>query len=35
MYLVIIESSVRALQGIGMGWRRIPRTGDAVVGGSS
>jgi cellulose synthase/poly-beta-1,6-N-acetylglucosamine synthase-like glycosyltransferase/peptidoglycan/xylan/chitin deacetylase (PgdA/CDA1 family) len=34
MYLVIIESSVRALQGIGMGWRRIPRTGDAVVGGS-
>jgi hypothetical protein len=35
MYLVIIEATVRALQGIGLGWRRVPRTGDAVVGARS
>jgi cellulose synthase/poly-beta-1,6-N-acetylglucosamine synthase-like glycosyltransferase/peptidoglycan/xylan/chitin deacetylase (PgdA/CDA1 family) len=32
MYLVIIESSVSALQGARSGWRYLPRTGDAVVG---
>jgi cellulose synthase/poly-beta-1,6-N-acetylglucosamine synthase-like glycosyltransferase len=32
MYLVIIESTVSALQGARAGWRHIPRTGDAVVG---
>jgi cellulose synthase/poly-beta-1,6-N-acetylglucosamine synthase-like glycosyltransferase/peptidoglycan/xylan/chitin deacetylase (PgdA/CDA1 family) len=32
MYLVIIESSVSALQGARSGWRHLPRTGDAVVG---
>lgn len=32
MYLVIIESSVSALQGIRSGWRHLPRTGDAVIG---
>jgi cellulose synthase/poly-beta-1,6-N-acetylglucosamine synthase-like glycosyltransferase/peptidoglycan/xylan/chitin deacetylase (PgdA/CDA1 family) len=32
MYLVIIESSVSALQGVRSGWRHLPRTGDAVVG---
>jgi hypothetical protein len=34
MYLVIIESSVSALQGVRSGWRHLPRTGDAVVGAS-
>jgi cellulose synthase/poly-beta-1,6-N-acetylglucosamine synthase-like glycosyltransferase/peptidoglycan/xylan/chitin deacetylase (PgdA/CDA1 family) len=32
MYLVIIESTVSALQGIRSGWRHLPRTGDAVIG---
>jgi cellulose synthase/poly-beta-1,6-N-acetylglucosamine synthase-like glycosyltransferase/peptidoglycan/xylan/chitin deacetylase (PgdA/CDA1 family) len=32
MYLVIIESTVSALQGVRSGWRHVPRTGDAVVG---
>ncbi|HEX8075598.1 MAG TPA: bifunctional polysaccharide deacetylase/glycosyltransferase family 2 protein [Thermoleophilaceae bacterium] len=32
MYLVIIESTVSALQGVRAGWRSVPRTGDAVVG---
>ena len=32
MYLVIIESTVSALQGARAGWRHLPRTGDAVVG---
>lgn len=32
MYLVIIESSVSALQGARSGWRHLPRTGDAVIG---
>jgi cellulose synthase/poly-beta-1,6-N-acetylglucosamine synthase-like glycosyltransferase len=32
MYLVIIESSVSALQGARSGWRHLPRTGDVVVG---
>jgi cellulose synthase/poly-beta-1,6-N-acetylglucosamine synthase-like glycosyltransferase/peptidoglycan/xylan/chitin deacetylase (PgdA/CDA1 family) len=32
MYLVIIESSVSALQGVRSGWRHLPRTGDVVVG---
>jgi hypothetical protein len=32
MYLVIIESSVSALQGARSGWRHVPRTGDVVVG---
>jgi hypothetical protein len=31
MYLVIIESSVSALQGAGSGWKHLPRTGDVVV----
>jgi hypothetical protein len=35
MYLVIIESSVSALQGVRSGWRHLPRTGDAVVGAQS
>jgi cellulose synthase/poly-beta-1,6-N-acetylglucosamine synthase-like glycosyltransferase/peptidoglycan/xylan/chitin deacetylase (PgdA/CDA1 family) len=32
MYLVIIESSISAIQGARSGWRHIPRTGDVVVG---
>jgi hypothetical protein len=32
MYLVIIESSVSAIQGVRSGWRHLPRTGDVVVG---
>jgi len=32
MYLVIIESTVSALQGVRAGWRHLSRTGDAVVG---
>jgi cellulose synthase/poly-beta-1,6-N-acetylglucosamine synthase-like glycosyltransferase/peptidoglycan/xylan/chitin deacetylase (PgdA/CDA1 family) len=32
MYLVIIESTVSALQGARSGWRHVPRTGDAMVG---
>jgi cellulose synthase/poly-beta-1,6-N-acetylglucosamine synthase-like glycosyltransferase len=32
MYLVIIESTVSALQGVRSGWRHLPRTGDVVVG---
>jgi cellulose synthase/poly-beta-1,6-N-acetylglucosamine synthase-like glycosyltransferase/peptidoglycan/xylan/chitin deacetylase (PgdA/CDA1 family) len=34
MYLVIIESSVSAIQGVRSGWRHVPRTGDVVVGAS-
>ena len=33
MYLVIIESTVSAVQGIRSGWKHLPRTGDVVVGG--
>lgn len=32
MYLVVIESSVSAIQGARSGWRHLPRTGDVVVG---
>jgi cellulose synthase/poly-beta-1,6-N-acetylglucosamine synthase-like glycosyltransferase len=32
MYLVIIESTVSALQGVRSGWRHLPRTGDVAVG---
>ena len=32
MYLVIIESSVSALQGVRSAWRHLPRTGEVVVG---
>jgi cellulose synthase/poly-beta-1,6-N-acetylglucosamine synthase-like glycosyltransferase len=32
MYLVIIESTVSALQGARSGWKHLPRTGDVVVG---
>ena len=32
MYLVIIESTVSALQGARSGWKHLPRTGDAMVG---
>lgn len=32
MYLVIIESTVSAIQGIRSGWRHLPRTGDVIVG---
>jgi cellulose synthase/poly-beta-1,6-N-acetylglucosamine synthase-like glycosyltransferase/peptidoglycan/xylan/chitin deacetylase (PgdA/CDA1 family) len=32
MYLVIIESSVSALQGVRSGWKHLPRTGEVVVG---
>jgi cellulose synthase/poly-beta-1,6-N-acetylglucosamine synthase-like glycosyltransferase/peptidoglycan/xylan/chitin deacetylase (PgdA/CDA1 family) len=32
MYLVIIESSVSAIQGARSGWKHVPRTGDVVVG---
>ena len=32
MYLVIIESTVSALQGVRAGWSHVPRTGDVVVG---
>jgi hypothetical protein len=32
MYLVIIESTVSALQGARAGWRHVPRTGDVTVG---
>jgi cellulose synthase/poly-beta-1,6-N-acetylglucosamine synthase-like glycosyltransferase len=31
MYLVIIESSVSAIQGVRSGWRQLPRTGEVVV----
>jgi cellulose synthase/poly-beta-1,6-N-acetylglucosamine synthase-like glycosyltransferase/peptidoglycan/xylan/chitin deacetylase (PgdA/CDA1 family) len=31
MYLVIIESTVSALQGVRSGWKHLPRTGDAVI----
>jgi cellulose synthase/poly-beta-1,6-N-acetylglucosamine synthase-like glycosyltransferase/peptidoglycan/xylan/chitin deacetylase (PgdA/CDA1 family) len=34
MYLVIIESSVSAIQGVRSGWRHLPRTGDVVIGSS-
>jgi cellulose synthase/poly-beta-1,6-N-acetylglucosamine synthase-like glycosyltransferase/peptidoglycan/xylan/chitin deacetylase (PgdA/CDA1 family) len=34
MYLVIIESTVSALQGVRSGWKHLPRTGDVVVGSS-
>jgi cellulose synthase/poly-beta-1,6-N-acetylglucosamine synthase-like glycosyltransferase/peptidoglycan/xylan/chitin deacetylase (PgdA/CDA1 family) len=32
MYLVIIESTVSAIQGVRSGWKHLPRTGDVVVG---
>jgi hypothetical protein len=32
MYLVIIESTVSATQGVRSGWKHVPRTGDVVVG---
>src|SRR5205807_1054381 len=32
MYLVIIESTVSALQGVRSHWRHLPRTGDVAVG---
>jgi cellulose synthase/poly-beta-1,6-N-acetylglucosamine synthase-like glycosyltransferase/peptidoglycan/xylan/chitin deacetylase (PgdA/CDA1 family) len=32
MYLVIIESSVSALQGVRSGWKHLPRTGEVEVG---
>jgi cellulose synthase/poly-beta-1,6-N-acetylglucosamine synthase-like glycosyltransferase/peptidoglycan/xylan/chitin deacetylase (PgdA/CDA1 family) len=32
MYLVIIESSVSAIQGVRSGWKHLPRTGAVVVG---
>jgi len=32
MYLVIIESSVSALQGARSGWKHLARTGDVVIG---
>jgi hypothetical protein len=32
MYLVIIESTVSAVQGARSGWRHLPRTGDVIVG---
>jgi cellulose synthase/poly-beta-1,6-N-acetylglucosamine synthase-like glycosyltransferase len=32
MYLVIIESTVSAVQGMRSGWKHLPRTGDVVVG---
>jgi hypothetical protein len=31
IYLVIIESSVSALRGVGSGWRHLPRRGNVVV----
>lgn len=31
MYLVIIESTVAAIQGTRAGWRHLPRTGDVVI----
>lgn len=31
MYLVIIESTVSAVQGRRSGWKHLPRTGDAVI----
>ena len=33
MYLVIIESSVSALQGVRSGWKHLQRTGGVVIGG--
>jgi cellulose synthase/poly-beta-1,6-N-acetylglucosamine synthase-like glycosyltransferase/peptidoglycan/xylan/chitin deacetylase (PgdA/CDA1 family) len=35
MYLVIIESTVSAIQGVRSGWKHLPRTGDVVVGAGS
>lgn len=32
MYLVIIEATVSALQGVRSGWKHLPRTGDVLVG---
>lgn len=32
MYLVIIESTVSAVQGIRSGWKHLPRTGEVVIG---
>lgn len=32
MYLVIIESTVSAVQGARSGWKHLPRTGDVVIG---
>jgi len=32
MYLVIIESTVSAIQGVRSGWKHLPRTGDVAVG---
>ena len=31
-YLVVIESTVSALQGVRSHWRHLPRTGDVAVG---
>lgn len=31
MYLVIIESTIAAIQGTRSGWRHLPRTGDVVI----
>lgn len=31
MYLVIIESTIAAVQGTRSGWRHLPRTGDVVI----
>ena len=33
MYLVIIESTVSAVQGLRSGWQHLPRTGEVEVGG--
>jgi cellulose synthase/poly-beta-1,6-N-acetylglucosamine synthase-like glycosyltransferase/peptidoglycan/xylan/chitin deacetylase (PgdA/CDA1 family) len=35
MYLVVIESTISAAQGLRMGWKHLPRTGDVVVGGEA
>jgi hypothetical protein len=35
MYLVIIESTVSALQGARSGWLHLPRTGEVTVGNTS
>ena len=31
-YLVVIESTVSALQGVRSSWRHLPRTGEVAVG---
>jgi cellulose synthase/poly-beta-1,6-N-acetylglucosamine synthase-like glycosyltransferase len=35
MYLVIIESTVSAVQGLRTGWKHLPRTGKVAVGGEA